>query len=280
MKQDYPRIGRLVSAVLLLAAIPAAQASFAVQDVDEQPQYGNAQSTRFRDAISGKTTMSSTEQQELARLIPENPNSRFYTRVQALFGQRVLDNVSNRSLAPWLSNTTNVVKAVDNKAGLEFAWGYQAESLRADLSLLFYRELDYNASPVLLKMTPTSYNLTSQLKTYTLFANFYYDFNAFTWLQPYLTAGLGLSSISTNSTLTTANNVIINSQVRRNNGPAANIGAGIRSRVFSRLYLDLNCRYFALGAARWQVSDAASNPINLLGQISATTLGFGLLYLF
>lgn len=76
-----------------------------------------------------------------------------------------------------------------------------------------------------------------KVRTQGVLFNAYYDFNLRTYLpiKPYVGAGIGWGHVE----------FVADELHVKNNGFAAQIGAGINIRIFSRTYLDLGYRYMA-----------------------------------
>jgi len=261
----------------LLGLTSNATAEFVVQDNEEEQSttpYGNSQTPRFRAAVTGTSSISSQELEVLADILPEKEVDRPYLRTQILWGNRSLA-LTNRSINSWLPNAVAQPKVTDKASALELAWGYAWASFRTDVGLIFNKNFVLDATPPLSSMG-SIYTLNSTLTHYSLLLNAYYDMTDLVWFQPYLMAGLGGSINTVDAALLDGNGGILGSNTKRNLDVAWSLGAGVRSRVFSNLYLDLNYRYFHMGGAKWK----ATEEFRLLGQLTTTAVGLGIIYLY
>ncbi len=248
--------------------------------IDNTPpsdDYGNAQTGSFHNAITGGSAISAQEQQDLAALLPERLEERYYGRVRMNFSSLTFENLRNHSAGSDSGGAINKKRTTDNLSGLELAIGYSwSENFRGDLEYLVNKNLNYSASPVLSGAGVTPRELDAIIKNNTVLANVYYDFAALERFKPYVTGGIGVSVNSIQATLTPAPSAGASNTQRALRISWA-LGAGMRIGIFSHWYMDLSYRYIRLGNG---LNLQPNQSFKLLGDYSSNAFSLGVIYLF
>ncbi len=249
--------------------VPLAWADFEVRDENAVDYYGNAQSSRFRKAVTGGDPLTPRQQLEIEEAIPMRETKHYYARVRVNQGHLSLNTLKNAG-----GGTLAQKSQSKSQAGLEFAIGYVfSPSMRMDVEYLVNKNFQYSASPFFLGTGLTT-SLTSQIKNNTVLANVYYDITGFSRFLPYLTAGVGVSANSVNSTLSPA---AIANTTNKSLNLAWQVGLGLRIGFLNRWYVDGGYRYITLAQG---LRIQPGNGIKLTGNYTQSILSIGLNYLF
>lgn len=275
MNQRWTLFGMLI----LSASVMPVQADFGVVDsTTSSTSYGNAQTDSFHRAITGGTTLTPAEEAELSDALPLSEAKHYYGRVRLNFGTLTLDDLKNNSSGTDAVGAVNKKRVSVNQTGLEIALGYSwSSSFRGDIEYLVNKNLDYTANPVLIGGGLTSRQLTTQIKNNTLLANVYYEFLGLNRFKPYLTAGIGPSVNSVQSTITPVAYDNGGSATLRKMGFAWALGLGMRVAAFERWHLDVSYRYIRLGSG---ISIKPTSSFKLLGSTSLNAVSLGIMYYF
>jgi len=245
----------------------------------ENTDYGNAQTVRFHNAISGTSCLTKEERDRLGNLLPLNETGHFYGRFRLAFSTAVLDEIRNRSSGVDSNATVNVKHVSDARTAFEIAVGYFFSSnFRGDLEYLANKNFTYNANP-LFTNGPVSRSLTAEIKSNTLLANLYYEFTGVYRFRPYLTGGIGLSNISVTSSVTPTpvGATTPAPQNPKKGGIAWSAGLGLRINIFKRWSLDMGYRYIRLGSG---INIKPNSDTKLISNYSVNNMSLGFIYLF
>jgi len=272
------KLKKLLGCGVIIGLIPClAWADFDVIQTEDANTYGNAQSGSFNRAIVGGSSMSAKEQQEIAAMLPESENERFYGRVRMNFSSLTLEELKNTSPGINAIGAVGKKRATTNQAGLEIALGYISNgNFRGDLEYLINKNLNYSANPILTGTGITAYEMDTVIKNNTLLLNGYYDFAITERFRPYLTAGAGIAANSVQSNLTPVP-AGGGSGTERSMGLAWAMGAGMRVGIFSRWHMDMSYRYIRLGN---RLKIHPGQTVNLSGNYSTSVFSIGAIYLF
>ncbi|QMT59753.1 outer membrane protein [Legionella sp. PC997] len=144
--------------------------------------------------------------------------------------------------ASYLSNTpiSALDTHIEDRLGYSVGIGYRfMPQLRTDVTFTYRPSISFQATDDAPEIG------TAKLRNYTVMANGYYDFDLNLPVMPYLMAGIGLSSNTTNS--------IYWPFVQQNefghtvNHFAWQVGAGLAYALCDRLLLDFNYQFVDLG---------------------------------
>ncbi len=274
------RLTKLGLLSILLGGMPCLATALMVDEPSDpygNAQYGNAQSTAFKKAITGGSPLSRDEQASLNAMVPKRTDQRYYVGVRLNSGPFVLERFRNRSTdtnKPGIINTKSVSTTQRNFSVL---LGYQfSNAIRADVEYLSRKNLSYTAKPVLTGTGIPVQQLESTVKGNTVLMNAYYDLANSTPFTPYLSGSLGCSMYTIASTLspTPAAGASKSTRPLKLSGGA---GVGVRMRVFGSGFVDLSYRYLQLGS---NLQFRANSGFMLDASQSARILGIGLSYLF
>jgi opacity protein-like surface antigen len=275
VKQRWALFGFLILGISCMTA----RADFAVVDSTKSTQpYGNAQTESFHRAITGGTTLTTAEEAELSVALPVREAQRYYSRVRLNFSTLTLDELKNRSTGPDSIGALTKKRVSVNQSGLELALGYSwSSNLRGDIEYLVNKNLDYTASPVVTGAGLTPRQLNVKIKNNILLANVYYEFLGLNRFKPYLTAGIGPSINSVQSTITPVSYDNGGSASLRKLSFAWALGGGLRVAMFSRWHIDVSYRYIRLGSG---INIKPTGGFKLLGSSSMNAVSLGLMYYF
>jgi len=269
----------LFGILILGLSFTPVHADFGVVDNTKSTmRYGNAETESFHRAITGGTTLTPTEEAQLADSLPLCEAESYYGRVRLNFGTLSLDALKNRSSGRDSTGAIVKKKQSVNQTGLEVALGYSwSSSFRGDIEYLVNKNLVYTANPVLSGSGLTPRQLNVQIKNNTLLANLYYEFLGLNRFKPYLTAGIGPGYNSVQSTITPAPYDTGGSASLRKLSFAWAAGLGLRVSMFTRWSLDVSYRYIRLGSG---VSIKPTSQFKLIGDTSLNAVSLGLMYYF
>jgi opacity protein-like surface antigen len=186
---------------------------------------GNSQTTRFKQAIEGASSITVQEQEALSRILPEKVTDRYYGRVHLNNG-----SIGVKSSAVTVNNT---------QLGAEFAIGHISKTWRMELEYLSNKNFNI-----------TKPTFLSTVKTNVVLANFYYDWDEIGMqIQPYAVVGGGAIS----STISFKTIPATQTQTSKKLNLAWGVGAGLRARLLSsNWFLGLGGRYMSLGKVSTQ----------------------------
>ncbi len=275
LKQPYLLFGFLFS----IALTPVHADFGVVGSANSSSSYGNGQSGSFHRAITGGTTLTPREEAELSAALPVHEAESYYAKVRFNFSTLMLDELKNRSVGPDKTGAVAKKRLSVNQTGLEVALGYSwSPSFRGDIEYLANKNLDYTVNPALTGGTGlTARKLTAQFKNNTVLANVYYEFLGLNRFKPYLTAGIGPSFNSVQSTITATGYDSAGSATLRKLGVAWALGGGLRVAMFSHWHIDVSYRYIRLGSG---ISIKPTSHFKLLGSSSMSAVSLGLMYYF
>jgi opacity protein-like surface antigen len=241
--------------------------------------YGNAETETFHRAVSGAGPLTRREQEELALVLPEKDWGRYYGRVDVNFSTLSFDQIKNRAAGIDRLGAPNVTRVTRNQVGVSVAIGYAwSRNFRGDAEYFANRTLNYNANPALIGVGVPARQVNAQIKSNTLLLNLFYDFDGIYRFRPYLTAGVGATMASVQSSVFPAPNTTIQAtKTLRTLRVAFGGGAGIRIGLFTRWFLDASVRYIRLGNG---VGISPVSGYKLLGTYSMNAASVGAIFLF
>lgn len=278
MKKMRTKLVKNTSLIALaLCFSSSAWADFIIKSENQSLEpYGNAQTLRFRNAITGTTPLTPEEEALLMDELPESENQRFYGRVSLNSSTLVLDQIRNKSFGIDSTGTIFKKKASKSQLGLELAIGYTWEpGFRGELEYLVNKNFMYTSNPAI--STGPSRNLSVEIKSNPLLVDVYYDFSGFDRFRPYVTGGLGLSLNSIKSTLTPNIFPFGGETSKRWVTFAWQVGLGFRVSMFTRWFVDIKYRYIRLGT-NLRVEPNANFRVNT--NFGMNALSVGVIYLF
>ncbi len=135
-------------------------------------------------------------------------------------------------------------------AAIGYNWRKHGISLRTEFEFLNRANFGYTSIPAFTN-SGTPIGLTSKIRSQTLFANVYYDFQNATLFTPFVGGGIG---VAINTSMMTLNNIgtpVFDTFKEIHTSFAWNIGAGIAVNLTEIMLLELSYRYTDLGSAAW-----------------------------
>lgn len=257
---------------MLWATCSALWADFlVVSEHQSKEPFGNAQTIKFNQAITGKTPLTPEEEILLIEELPLSEVKRFYGRASINSSTLALDNIRNRSIGLDAPGTVFKRHATKSQIGLELAIGYSWErDFRGEIEYLVNKNFNFSASPILSTAPPRS--LSVEIKNNTFLANVYYDFSGYDRFRPYLTGGLGASVNSVRSNLNPGVS-FTNNWVNF----AWQLGIGFRVSMFTRWFVDIKYRYIRLAN---QLRIKPHGDFRLNANYNMNSVSFGVIYLF
>lgn len=146
-----------------------------------------------------------------------------------------------------LSATDKKLNIEKNVFMLSGALGYRYEYVRAEVEYIWRNtNKDKNNEtidiPGIGAVTDSS---TAEFSYDTYMFNMYYDLSPNTWFTPYLSAGIGMTSLEYNFVYN--NNIGNKTSSEKKDNLTWSVGAGLSAKMTNRVNLDLGYRYFDMG---------------------------------
>ncbi|MGD0465255.1 MAG: outer membrane beta-barrel protein [Gammaproteobacteria bacterium] len=252
------------------------------------PKYGNGQSTKFIDAMYGRSPdITDAELQAIEKSIPPRITSRFFIRFGANNCTSSVSKVVNTSVqtATLTAKVVNGNQITSSKYGVELAFGYRWDKLSLELEALATEDTRFDKNPLFSNQPGT---LTSIVKAQGVFVNAYYDFISLMAFRAFVGLGAGAGINRTNSNFS-GNPVSTGiSFTRRRVAGAYNLVLGCKINLASQLFINGAFRYtnfagfgniktIATSNVEWR--DELQN-LHLEGQHSIYGISIGLTHIF
>ena len=147
-----------------------------------------------------ETVDTSTAIQDLPDVEPRvSENKRLYIRFALNASKTEVRSILNKSQPPLGGLGLAATGLQKNDISWEVGLGTKIDMTRYELEYIHHKKINFNPSPL---FKGNSASLTSELTNRAILLNFYYDFDNFRYLKPYVGATLGVVWNKTRSALT------------------------------------------------------------------------------
>jgi len=275
---------------LAISFAAPAQAYFTIEAPLKPSEFqGEAEPDDFKgleEVPVPKPALKGYEHQDYSRA---STRFRHYARGRLNFGKLKLERINNKTSSGDQAGFPIFIPEITKDFyGIELAYGYAYQHFRLEGETIFFRHLDYNVNPVVLDTT--SLDLKSEICSYNLLGNLYYDFTHVFAFEPYIfvTLGLAMHHVKSDIAFSRASDTgdivagtLLGTRSTATLAPAWGFGLGSRYRILPNWYIDFFMRYLSMGFVKWKPTDEdASRPLKLKGDYSFQGFGIGLHYLF
>jgi hypothetical protein len=279
---------KIITTLLLIAVLISISNQIQAAQFQQDPQYGNGQSTSFINAMYGTNSNVTTKELEsITNSIPSNIN-RFFIRFGANNGTSSITKIKNTSVQDGITTatiaTTNAT--ANSKYGGEIATGYRWDKFSLELEFMITENMKYNTKKLFSNLAGS---LNSTVKAQSIFLNSYYDFVSFKAFRIFAGLGFGAGINRTNSNF--FNNATFatgETFARRKVAGAYNLVLGCKLNIVPQLFLIGSMRYtnFAgfgniklIATSNLEWRDESQN-LHLEGQHTLVGFSINLIHIF
>ena len=277
-----------ITTLLFIAILFIIDDQIQAAEFQQDPKYGNGQSSSFINAMYGSSSqVDSKGIENITRTMPSNVN-RFFIRFGGNNSTSSLTKIKNTSvqqgIAAAIIATTNTT--ANSKYGGEIATGYKWDKFSLELEFMITENMKYNAKKLFSNLNGS---LNSTVKAQSIFLNGYYDFVNLKAFKIFAGLGLGAGINRTNSNFfNNANFADGENFARRRVAGAYNLVLGCKLNIVPQLFLVGSMRYtnfsgfgnikfIATSNVEWR--DRSQN-LHLEGQHTLVGFSLNLIHIF